>query len=101
MYTQENGVPTGAMIKEALTKIKNFEGASGLISFNGTNEADKSAIINHIVNGEVQVPKDEVEIKEGNTDSSSNSEKKDATVDIADKDLKEDISEEGENTDGE
>jgi hypothetical protein len=76
MYTQENGVPSGEMIRVALTKIRNFEGASGLISFNGTNEADKSAVINHIVNGEVQVPKNEVEIQgEGADDKTETTDK--------------------------
>lgn len=96
MYTQENGVPSGEMIRVALTKIRNFEGASGLISFNGTNEADKSAVINHIVNGEVQVPKNEVEIQgEGADDKTETTDEE-----VSDKELKEDISEEGENTDG-
>ena len=99
MYTQENGLPPGVMIREALTKINNFEGASGLISFNGTNEADKSAVINHIINGEVQVPKEETDIS-GTSSDSSESTSKDSTEGVADKDLKEDISEEGENTDG-
>ncbi|MBR5128792.1 MAG: ABC transporter substrate-binding protein [Firmicutes bacterium] len=54
--TNEKGIPTGALVREALTKLKNFEGASGMISFSGSNEANKTIVVNHIINGEVQNP---------------------------------------------
>ncbi|MBR5517108.1 MAG: ABC transporter substrate-binding protein [Firmicutes bacterium] len=91
MYTQEKGIPTGAMIREALTKINDFEGASGYISFNGTNEADKTAVINHNVNGEVQVPTAEEDIDGNKSEESQDGSEGEATDDVADKDLEEDI----------
>ncbi len=47
--TQETGMPSGRQIKAALTAIKNFEGASGIISYNGSNEASKTITINYII----------------------------------------------------
>ena len=56
LETNQKGIPSGELVREALTKLKDFEGASGNISFDGTNEANKTIVVNHIVNGEVQVP---------------------------------------------
>lgn len=49
---QKNGVPSGRHIKAALCGIENFEGASGTISFNGTNEAMKTITIHQYRGGE-------------------------------------------------
>ena len=48
---QETGVPSGRHIKMKLAEIKNFEGASGFISFNGKNEATKTITIHHYRDG--------------------------------------------------
>jgi branched-chain amino acid transport system substrate-binding protein len=48
---QETGVPSGRHIKMVLSGIKNFEGASGFISFNGKNEATKTITIHHYRDG--------------------------------------------------
>jgi len=45
------GVPTGRHIRMALEKIKDFAGASGMISYNGKNEATKTITINSIYGG--------------------------------------------------
>jgi len=45
------GVPTGRHIRMALEKIKDFAGASGMISYNGKNEATKTITINEISGG--------------------------------------------------
>lgn len=52
--TQETGIPTGKAIREALSKLNDFEGASGIVSYEGTNEAVKSVVINRISRGVVQ-----------------------------------------------
>ena len=49
--TKETGIPSGKQIKAALANISGFEGASGIISYNGKNEANKSITINHISGG--------------------------------------------------
>lgn len=54
--TNEKGMPTGELVREALSKLKNFEGASGTISFGGSNEASKTIVVNHIFRGEVNNP---------------------------------------------
>lgn len=54
--TLEEGVPSGAQIREALSLIKNFEGASGIINYNGSNEARKTIIVNHIDGLEIMPP---------------------------------------------
>jgi branched-chain amino acid transport system substrate-binding protein len=38
-------------VREALTKVKNFEGVSGTITINGERNADKSAVVIKIVDG--------------------------------------------------
>lgn len=70
--TLQKGVPTGTLIKDALTKLKNFEGASGMISFSGSNEANKTIVVNRNTKGEVQTPFTEEynEVVSGATDSS-------------------------------
>lgn len=69
--TLQKGIPTGELIKDALTKLKNFEGASGMISFNGSNEANKTIVVNRNTKGEVQTPFTEEynEVVSGATDS--------------------------------
>ncbi len=51
----DSGVPNGTQIKEALSKIEDFQGASGVISYNGKNEATKTISINYI-EGTVDMP---------------------------------------------
>lgn len=53
--TQETGIPTGKAIREALSNLNGFEGVSGTVSYEGTNEATKSVVINHINKGIVQM----------------------------------------------
>ena len=51
---RETGIPTGRQIKMMLEQIENFNGASGIISYNGKNEATKSITINYISGGKEQ-----------------------------------------------
>ncbi len=51
---QSTGIPTGSAIRDALANLNSFEGASGTISYEGTNEATKDVIINYITNGQIQ-----------------------------------------------
>ena len=48
----EDGIPKGTHIKTALNEISDFQGASGVINYNGNNEPTKSISINHIQAGE-------------------------------------------------
>ena len=48
---QETGIPSGKAIRDALSNMTGFEGASGDISFGGTNEATKNIIVNLIQKG--------------------------------------------------
>jgi branched-chain amino acid transport system substrate-binding protein len=41
-------------VREALTKVKNFEGVSGTITINGERNADKSAVVIRIVDGKLK-----------------------------------------------
>ena len=56
LETQQYGFPSGSLIREALANLKNFEGASGTISYEGTNEPNKTIVVNHNLKGEVQLP---------------------------------------------
>ena len=47
----EDGVPNGKHIREALVLIENFQGASGTINYDGSNEPTKTIIVNHISGG--------------------------------------------------
>ena len=49
---QETGVPSGRHIKLTMSAIKNFEGASGTISFSGKNEATKTITVHHLLGGD-------------------------------------------------
>lgn len=40
--TKKTGIPTGKAIRDAIKSIDGFEGASGIISYRGNNEATKS-----------------------------------------------------------
>jgi branched-chain amino acid transport system substrate-binding protein len=51
---KESGIPSGKAIKEALSNLKDFVGASGSLSYDGGNEASKSVVINYIDKGKVQ-----------------------------------------------
>ena len=70
LNAQQKGVPSGNLIKEALANLSGFEGASGKISFDGSNEANKTIVVNHIVKGEVMTPiaAEDKEITAGATD---------------------------------
>ena len=47
----EEGMPNGKHIREALVAIKDFQGASGTINYDGSNEPTKTIIVNHISGG--------------------------------------------------
>ena len=47
-----SGIPSGTMIRDALLAIEDFEGASGIINYGGSNEATKSITVKHFVNGQ-------------------------------------------------
>lgn len=47
----ENRNPGGRAHPRRLSQTKNFQGASGVINYNGKNEATKSITINFIVGG--------------------------------------------------
>ena len=49
--TRQTGIPSGRQIQSALLAIDNFEGAAGVISYDGSNEASKAISINHISGG--------------------------------------------------
>ncbi len=49
---QETGIPSGRHIRMALSAVKNFEGASGTISFSNKNEATKTITVHHYKGGE-------------------------------------------------
>ncbi len=68
---QQKGVAKGSLIREALSKLKNFEGASGTISFKGSNEAIKTIIVNYNVNGELQqaTAEEDKDVVKGATDT--------------------------------
>lgn len=51
---QKTGIPNGKAIRDALSNLTGFEGASGAISFGGTNEATKNIIVNLIKKGGVR-----------------------------------------------
>ena len=40
--TKDTGIPTGKAVRDAIKAIEGFEGASGVISYGGTNEATKT-----------------------------------------------------------
>jgi len=47
----EEGVPKGRHIRAALAAIEDFQGASGTINYDGSNEPTKTITINHIAGG--------------------------------------------------
>lgn len=47
----DTGVPVGTQIRKALSETKDFQGASGVINYDGKNEATKSITITHIAFG--------------------------------------------------
>ena len=51
---QETGLPSGEAIRDALSQLNSFEGVSGTISYEGTNEAVKNVIVKYITRGEIQ-----------------------------------------------
>ena len=52
--TQKTGIPAGRAIRAALSKLDEFEGASGTISYEGSNEAVKNVIVTRISGGRTQ-----------------------------------------------
>lgn len=64
---QKTGIPSGKYIRQALAELTDFEGASGAISFGGTNEATKNIIVTHIKNGGVSGGFDTI-IEDGSED---------------------------------
>ncbi len=53
---RETGIPSGRLIKEALSSINNYQGASGIINYGGNNEPTKSILIGSIIKGEKNNP---------------------------------------------
>ena len=51
----EQGIPTGTQIKDALKAIEDFQGASGVINYDGNNEATKTITIDYIQGTEMPV----------------------------------------------
>lgn len=51
---QESGIPTGHQILVALMETTEFQGASGVISYNGSNEAQKTISIERVSGGQDQ-----------------------------------------------
>lgn len=49
--TVESGIPAGVAIRDALKNLKGFKGASGKISYNGSNEAAKTIEIVYYKDG--------------------------------------------------
>lgn len=47
----ETGLPTGSQIRDAMRAITDFEGASGVLSYNGENEVSKTVTIIHYFKG--------------------------------------------------
>ncbi len=52
--TSDTGVPAGKAIRDAIKRIKGFEGASGVITYDGGNEAVKSIEVVYYRNGVLQ-----------------------------------------------
>ena len=53
MEAKQTGIPMGQTIRDCLANLS-YDGVSGSISYNGTNEADKNVIVNCIIDGEAQ-----------------------------------------------
>ena len=53
--TKDTGIPSGRQIQAALLAVDDFQGASGVISYDGQNEANKTITINHI-SGAIELP---------------------------------------------
>ena len=47
----ETGIPTGTLVRDALRQINDFEGASGVLSYDGGNEVNKTVTIIHYFKG--------------------------------------------------
>ena len=54
--TLETGIPSGTQIKDALKNIDDFEGATGVLSYNGNTEVTKNVTILHFFKGEKLEP---------------------------------------------
>ena len=52
--TSDTGVPAGKAIRDAIKRIKGFEGASGVITYDGGNEAVKSIEVVYYIDGVLQ-----------------------------------------------
>jgi hypothetical protein len=47
----ETGIPAGTQVKDAIKEITDFEGAIGVLSYDGTTEVNKTVTILHFFNG--------------------------------------------------
>ena len=54
--TLETGIPSGPQIRDALKEIDDFEGATGVLSYNGSTEVSKNVTIIHFFMGEQLAP---------------------------------------------
>lgn len=52
----ETGIPAGIHIRDAIKNINGFEGASGVLSYNGSTEVFKTVTILHFFKGEKLAP---------------------------------------------
>ena len=51
----DEGIPTGTQIRDALKLVEDFQGASGIINYDGNNEATKTITIDYIEGTEMPV----------------------------------------------
>ena len=54
--TLETGIPSGTQIRDALKAIDDFEGATGVLSYDGNTEVSKNVTILHFFMGEQLAP---------------------------------------------
>ncbi|MBQ6089338.1 MAG: hypothetical protein IJK95_07245, partial [Firmicutes bacterium] len=47
----ETGIPAGIQIRDAIKNIEDFEGATGVLSYNGSTEVNKDVTILHFFKG--------------------------------------------------
>ena len=47
----ETGIPAGTQVKDAIKEITDFEGATGILSYDGTTEVNKTVTILHFFKG--------------------------------------------------
>lgn len=54
--TLETGIPSGTQVRDAIKEIDDFEGATGILSYDGNNEVTKTVTIIHYFKGERMAP---------------------------------------------